>query len=125
MLHYIGTRTIEDITTRYGPFTRTLPEEIIRYNYAEYGQAQALTHVLHQGRSFNMVSTCGSWKGPKKVEWTAATFPPAPPTYNYLAAEPNQAAHLKSSHTTPKGVPCEGCMAGLFFARAISRAQLG
>ena len=58
-LQHIGAHTIEEITTVYGPLTRTLQEEIIRNNYSEY--CHALAQVLHQGRSLNMVSTSGSW----------------------------------------------------------------
>ena len=86
-LRYIGTHTIEGITTRYGPCTRTLQEEIIRYNYAEY--CQALAQVLHHGRNLNMISTYGSWKYPK-AEWTTTTFPPVQPTYKYPPQQPTR-----------------------------------
>ena len=58
MLHYVGMRSIEEITTRYGPLTRTVQGETTRYNYEEHREARA--QVLHQGRNLNMVSTYGS-----------------------------------------------------------------
>ena len=79
-MHYIGTRTADEVTREYG-VARELNNDIVRSNYRE--EVEALAQILSQGRELDMISSYGSWTYLAEAYWQTTEFPPAPPQFNY------------------------------------------